>query len=144
MSGLVAEAETQVARRIAMSAYNAFRYALHNKGPRDQELPAWGDLPEEAQDGWFRVVFVVRAETDGAINVPWSLFAQHAYEVYAKAVGSHAVTWGSLDPAQQIAWEAAARHVLGLFEAEDLSDDDEIENQEAQWTTWADRRKVTK
>lgn len=139
MSGYAAEQELQLARRIAVSAYHAFRYALHNQGPRGQDLPHFEQLPEEAQDGWFRAVFVVRAETEDVNALPWSILAQHAYEIYARAIGQHATAWKDLDPKQQTAWEAAARHTLGLFESEDLTDET-IEDAETKWLAWADRR----
>ena len=139
MSGIVAESELHLARRIAISAYQAFRYAMHNVGPRNQPLPSWDDLPEEAQDGWFRAVFVVKAETEEVTSVPWTEIAQRAYEVYAKAVGAGSVLWSTLDPKQQVAWEAAARHILTLFEFEAPSEED-IESMEAEWATWSTKR----
>jgi hypothetical protein len=139
MSGMHAEQELQVARRIAISAYHAFRYAMHNVGPRDQPLPNWEGLPEEAQDGWFRAVFVVKAETDDVTDLPWYTLAQHAYEVYAKAVGQHATVWSALDKRQQVAWEAAARHILLVFESEDLTEET-LGDLEAKWLAWVDRR----
>ena len=139
MSGLTTESELYLARRIAISAYQAFRYAMHNKGPRDQLLPSWDDLPEEAQDGWFRTVFVVKAETEEADSVPWAEIAQKAYEVYAKAVGAGSVPWNIIDLKQRVAWEAAARHILTLFEFEAPSEED-IESMEAGWTIWSTKR----
>ena len=137
--GFAAENELQVARRIAVSAYNAFRYAMNNVGPRDQQLPHFGDLPDEAQDGWFRSVFVVKAVTEDVQEMPWSTLAQKAYAVYAKAIGEGARPWADLDPKQKIAWDAAARHTLELFEAEEL-DPEAMEDAEAKWLAWASRR----
>jgi hypothetical protein len=142
MSGMHAEQELQLARRIAISAYHAFRYALKNVGPRDQPMPNWEGLPEEAQDGWFRAVFVVKAGTEDVTDLPWSELAQHAYEIYAKAVGQHAGPWATLDKKQQVAWEAAARHILLVFESEDLTEET-LEQLETKWMVWADRRLAT-
>lgn len=137
--GMEAEQELAMARRIAISGYNAFRYAMHNVGPREQPLPEWDNLPEEAQDGWFRAVFVVKAETEDVVDLPWLTLAQKAYEVYAKAIGEHAGPWVNLDRKQKVAWESAARHILLVFESEDLTDET-LGDMEAKWTSWADKR----
>src|SRR5579864_3988519 len=139
MSGLAAENEFELARRIAMSAYQAFRYAMQNKGPRGQELPAWEFLPDEAKDGWFRAVFVVKVETEDVQGKPWVAIAQAAYGVYAKAVGAGSAPWKDLPPQQKVGWEAATRHILALFESEDLTEE-EVDKLESKWITWAIQR----
>lgn len=139
MGGNEAEAEAALARTIAVSAYRAFRYAMHNKGPRGQELPSWEFLPSEAQDGWFGAVFAIRVATEEVDRKQWSDIAAEGYKVYARAIGKGAPEWKDLPHDQWLAWGAAARHIFNLFEADELTEDD-IETQEAAWSTWADKR----
>lgn len=130
--GLAAMDEFALARRIAMSAYNAYRYAMHD------ETNPWDRLPEDRQDGWFRMVFVVKAETEDCVDLKWSDLAKRAWEVYTKAV-ENAAPWDALTKQHQLAVEAATRHILMVFETEDLTED-MLEQMEAEWLPWADRR----
>ena len=138
--GFEAEAELRMARTIALSAYRAFQYAEAVGG--GVVLP-WDQLPEEAQNGWLRVVFVVHAVTEEADNVPWSHIAKTAYNVYAKAFHS-VIEFDTLSPQTQLAWQAAVRHIVSIFAMTDDDDSDVTEEglqeMETCWLSWTMRK----
>ena len=139
MSGMNAQAELDNAMRIAHTTYNAFRYAMKNQGPRDQALPSWGELPEEAQDGWLRAVVVTSASVEEVNNPLWSDLAKAAFETYARK----AITWTTLEPRQQLAWQAAVRHLVNVLDLEDPFDVD-IEEMESRWFSWVEAKLLQK
>jgi len=137
-SGRSAEDALMKCRAIVVSAYRAFRYALHG-----DELVSWDNLPEIAQDGWLRVVVRVQELTENCENLAWEEIAREIHDFYKKSMGQAPAAWDHVHPLQRTAWQAVVRHILTLFEAEDLTEDT-LDDMEVSWASWADKKNQQK
>jgi hypothetical protein len=123
------------------SMFSAFRYAQNCRGPDGQKLPIWIDLPEEAQTAWPQTVEVATALITSSEGARYVDLARQAYIAYARAVGrGHVrVQWEALRRTQQLAWEAAVRHLANCLSfAEHTAED--IEAHESHWRDWVEKR----
>jgi hypothetical protein len=130
-----------LAEDIAVSAYRAFAQSLNNTDDAGQQLPEWERLSEVIQDFWLRVAQVAIAMIEEAQELRWVDLAAELFRALAKpqceAAGVDVPVFQGQNARARFAWEATARHLANLIDAEpgDIGGLDELERK---WRGWAD------